>query len=425
MALLDLSKVTETLVTLLLEHIKNSQAWKPRPAPITLVVPDPPDKLTGDQLGVYLYHILEDPSNKNMHSPHEKPQHVRYVPMPLLLFYILNAHSDSESPTGTYTEQLLMGCALKALHEFPVIDDKTKVNGVPILKVAENCFQIELRPVPPEDAIHYWTAGGGALRLAAYYQVSIVMLEPEEPPSRAGRVLLYNVFAFPGEAPRLTSSSNTLTFTLPGENTVREITLRPAQVPFGDTLRLEGTNLADDRTVLLLNRAGWGNPIEVNQTWFPPGTPPVTRESVTAVVQNTAGAQTLVPGIYGALVRVIRSRSTPSGGTRRFEHLSNETPFAISPQISNIVVAPATGVVTISGRLFQDPEILPGALKVYIGETLLEEKATGTLSAGQYRVNSPVQITLELPSGLTSGEYVPFRLIINGAESSPKWIQVP
>ena len=421
---MDLSLITQALVTLLKTHIEASSVWPS--GTILSVVPDPPDKLNGDNtLGVYLYHVQEDPHNKNIQSAWNRPVQTRYEPMPLQLFYAISAHSDLNTPTGTYREQLIMGCTLKALHDFPVIDDDTQVQGTVILPAIihdkENRLQIEMRPIDPDEAIQYWTAGSSPLRLAAYYQVSVVMLDPDEPPSRAGRVLVYNVFAFPGETPHLTSSSNVLTFTLPDEGTPREVRLRPAQVPFGGILHLDGSNLTGDRTTLLLNYADWPQPIEVNSlTW----NLQATSESVQAEIQDTAGAQTLVPGTYRALVQVVRSRPTASGGTRDFSYLSNEAPFAISPRIDLIGVN-VSGLVTIDGRLFQAAGILPEAIKVYVGDEQIVLDTDGTLSAGEYEVVSPIQIRLQLPTGLTPGEWLPLRLIINGAESAPNWVQIP
>ena len=67
-------------------------------------------------------------------------------------------------------------------------------------------------------------------KLSAYYEVSVVLLEPEDTQSRAGRVLAYGVTPLIEGAPRIDSSENTLSFTIPGDPDVREVILRPAQV---------------------------------------------------------------------------------------------------------------------------------------------------------------------------------------------------
>ena len=66
MALLDISQVTRSLLTLIEEHVTASQVWSPA---VTLTVsPGPPDGLSGENtLGWYLYHISEDAGYKKTH----------------------------------------------------------------------------------------------------------------------------------------------------------------------------------------------------------------------------------------------------------------------------------------------------------------------------------------------------------------------
>ena len=79
----------------------------------------------------------------------------------------------------------------------------------------------------------------------------------------------------------------------------------------------------------------------------------------------------------------------------------------------------------MTGRLFDSPGILPDAIKVYVGDEQLSRIEVGSPATGEYIVTTPTEINLQLPAGLPSGDWVPFRLIINGAESAPNWIQVP
>ncbi len=425
MTLLDLSQVTRTLITLLKTHVEASPVWTPGNS--LFVLPDPPDKLEGNNtLGLYLYHITEDPNNKNALPMGGGQPPVRYTPMPLILYYQLNAHSDLPSPTGGFREQLMMGCAMKALHDYPVITDETTIGSTDVmasvLQGRDNRLRIELRPLAADEAVNFWTAGSSPLRLAAYYQVEVMMLEPDEPTSRAGRVLTYNVYAFPGQTPRVDSSANVLAFTVPGEATPRELMLRPAQVPIGDQVRFEGSSLAGDSVALLLNNALWDEPVQVDPIAWAVG---ATAERVTAVVQDSAGPNDVIPGIYGAIVRVTRQRTTSEGLIRNFEYLSNKAPFAISPRIDNITVPTVTGQVTVAGRLFQHPDLPPEAVQVYTGATRLSTGTSGALNPGEFAVDSGVQLQLRLPSGLTPGQLLPFRLIINGAESPPNWIVAP
>jgi hypothetical protein len=425
MTLLDLSQVTRTLVTLLETHIQASPVW-PAATPLT-VSPDPPDRLTGDNtLGLYLYHLAEDPHNKNMLPPGNSQPPIRYTPMPLNLYYQLSAHSDLNTPTGAYREQLMMGCALKALHDYPVITEATHLGATDILAPAlrdrDNRLHIELRPVSPDEAVTFWTAGSSPLRLASYVRVSIVMLEPDEPDSGAGRVLAYNVFAFPSQTPRIDSSANTLIFTVPGEADPREIIVRPAQVPIGGQVHFDGSSLTGDQTAFLLHHALWPAPIEVNPAAW---ALQATAERVSVTVQDTAGPRDIIPGIYGAVVRATRRRPTAAGATRDFEYFSNQSPFAISPRIDGLTAPTPAGDVTVTGRLFQHADLPPDAVAVYLGDTRLTAGAGGALNPAEFAAMSPTQLDFRLPAGLAPGQLLPFRLVINGAESPPRWVITP
>ena len=53
------------------------------------------------------------------------------------------------------------------------------------------------------------------MRLAAYYQVLVVLLEPEESITRAGRVLEYDISIYTGGGPRIDGCENNLSFIIP------------------------------------------------------------------------------------------------------------------------------------------------------------------------------------------------------------------
>lgn len=426
MPLLDVSRVTSTLVRLLDTHINDSPAW---PSAVTLTVsPDPPDRLAGEAtLGVYLYHLAEDPHRKNLPPPAGNGGAVRLVPMGLNLHYQVTPHSDLEDGIGALREQLMLGCAVKALHDFPLVDDTTAIAGTsildPALAGADNRLRIVLQPIPFGEASSYWTAGTHPLRLAAYYEISVVLLEADEPRSRAGRVLQYGVFVGPAESPRLDGSRSTIAFTLPGETAARELEARPAQVAPGGTLVLEGSALTGDETTLLLRSARWDQPVAADAAWALAATP--TR--VTAVAQATASGEDVVPGVYSALIRVRRRRTVADGLVRDFEQPSNATPFVVVPRLTAVSPPQQSGLITITGATFQHADIAPEDVDVYVGETRLTRDAPPPPDppAGAFRIESPTSIRLRLPSGLAAGSTHPLRVIVNGAESAPRWVVAP
>lgn len=423
MALLDISQVTSSLVTLLETHIQASSIW---PGGQTLsVVPDPPDRLAGSNaLGVYLYHIEEDPHNKNMLPVGNSQPPIRYTPMPLLLYYQLSAHSDLDSPTGSFREQLILGAAVKALHDYPVINNETVVGNpsVPVLTGSiidnNNRFSIELRPVTADEAVNFWTAGSSPLRLAAYYRVSVIMLEPELLQSSAAPVLNYELYAFPGKRPFITGSSYEATIQVPGETTSREFSLQPAQVPVGGTFSLRGVNFISDDTTLVITSSDWEEEHEIMPVdWVLQ----VAAWKIQARVPEFAGAREIVPGTYSIAVKTLRNLSGTSGGVYPHSSLSNRTSISIVPRIDSISVPNTNGEFTITGGVFEHSLIAADELKIFINDALLEVGTPGLLNPGEYVVIDASQIVLRLPAVL---DITPpsLRLSIKGAEALTQWV---
>jgi Pvc16 N-terminal domain len=427
MALLDVSKVTETLIELLERRIPTLPEW---PSGVTLdVSPDPPDLLSGQNvLGIYLYHLTEDPGTKNLVPPGGNSPPVAYAPMGLSLHYQLSAHTEGNG-ASTLSEQRMMGMAAKTLHDFPVIDDDTRVGTTQILnqtlRDAGNRLRIALQPVPFGEAVSYWTAGPRPLRLAAYYEVSVIMLEPESATRRPGRVLERAVETFVGGRPRLEGSRSVLTFTPPGQTQPSELEVQPAQASYGGTIELTGTGLAGASTHLALRASRWPEPIVVDDvSWGVVA----TAERVRAVVRQTTGpgGNLVLPGVYGASVRVSRRFGSPPA-QREVEQGSNHTPIVVMPRVDPIPapVPPApANLFTVTGGVFSDPALEPESVEAYFGEARLG-RVNATPGPGQFRVVSPTTLEARLPAGLVSGQSVGFRLIVEGAESEPRWVTVP
>lgn len=432
--LLDISLITQALINLLKTNIESSPAW---PSSLTLgVSPLPPDLLKGDNaLGVYLYHIHEDPGSKNPSDWGSSRPPVRYQPMALNLHYQITAHSEVGEKFNTLREQLIMGLAMKTLHDYPKLDDTTDIGGNKIfpldLQNENNRFHLTLQPIPPNEAVSYWTAGSQPLRLATYYEVTVAMLEPEELKSRTGRVLTYGVYSFVQGAPRLLTSRNIVTFQLPGETALREVTLRPAEVTYDKKAVFQGNNLTAKETRLLLKNPKWSKSLEVDTAWSVDAKPEEVSVTVKKILIQAAPlpALNILPGIYSSQVKVIDERVTSDGVMRRFEKLSNFTPFTITPWVKTLGIPNAAGVLDVEGAIFQDPELVPENVEVYIAETRLTPPVPpivpGVLNPGEFVVKNSTTLQICLPPGLAPGARLPFRLVINNAESEPQWIVVP
>ncbi len=428
MALLDLSLVTETLVNVVRESIEASPAWPAGQVPDVSGLS--PDRLAGNNaLGIYMYHLSEEAALKSQPWPNRPLHPIRYSPMGLNLSYVVCGRSDlSEEGTpnlAPFREQLLMGLAVKALHDNPIIDDDTVVAGVPVMPAAmrggDNKLRIELRHLAPSEAVSYWTAGTLPLRLSAYYEARVVLLEPEEPPTGGGRVLFYQVLTFLGGLPRLVTSRSLIAFTVPGESTPRTVEAQPAQCAYDTELVLVGVNLAGDRVSLLVRAAGWPDPIEADPAWGVAA----SGDRVFATVRATVGPAAVLPGTYSAAVVVVRSFPTPGGPPKEVAQTSNQTPFTIIPGVTALSTVSANGVFTITGGTFQHPQLPPEAVRAFIGDAQLVSGTGGALGPGEFAVLDATHIEARLPAGSLPGRPLPVRILINGAESPPRWVTAP
>jgi len=426
MALLDLSVVTQSLVRYIDASVRASPSWSPG---LSLsVTPEPPDRLAGDRtLGLYLYHVSEDPAlrNEGMHTTEYPP--VRYQPMPVRLYYQLVAHSDLEGDEGTYVEQRMFGLALKALHDMPIITDATVVNGTPAFPPGsemvenDNRLRIELQQVSREEARAAWQVDNTPARLAAYYLVSVVLIEPDEPRRRPGRVLTPGIHVFTQGTPRLASSVASLVVTRPDGKAVT-VDVRPAQAPAGTVVTFEGGALSGGSLVFLLRAPRAEAPTEVDPVaWGLTYTDSEARVEI----QETAGAEDVLPGVHGAIVERRVTRAMPDGTLREVTHRSNEAPFTILPRIDAVSAPDASGIFTVTGHRFQHADLEPNAVSVLVADGLLEAGTAGSLAEGEFAVTGAGTIEVRLPTGLESGRTVPVRVFVNGAESLPRWVVVP
>jgi len=414
MALLDISEVTKAVIAII------TQAFVPVPVgwpPLTQinVLPEPPDKLTTDGLGFYLYHVQENGQYKNLPAPGSDVPPVRYAPLALNLYYQLSANSTINDGTGAYSEQLLMGIAMKALHDNPEIILPNGSDG------SKNRCRISLQPITYNEAVHYWTAGSSPIKLAAYYELTVVLLEPEPIKTYAGRVLRYGAFVFPGGAPRINTTQNSIDVTIPGDAT-RTILLAPAQVSAGQDFDFTGTGFSSDDTTLSLFSPLWTGALAADASWnVQIMGDNLLRVTVpeTVQLQNPVRIINLIPGLYSASVTVVRSLTLPNGLTQQFTNVSNQFPFTITPRIDS-VTGPAANKVTVKGFVFIDPSLNPSEVDVYAGQNRL----TVNSSPG-FTINTATQITIDLPPGFTSGQQVPVRILIAGTESPPEWITIP
>jgi hypothetical protein len=465
MALLDLSRVTSTLTSLLESNI-NLHLQSGGPA--VTVVPTAPNSVgesAQNHLSFYLYHVSEDPYYRNMRGQGNDPPNVAKAPMGLCLYYILTAHHTSNDvEADPLTQQRLMGLALKTFHDIPVITDNTSVDGVnpllpDVLRGRQNSIQTIMRQLSPEDATAFWTRDDLQItRLSAYYEVRVIFLEPERPRSTPGIVLNLGAYLIQIGAPTLATTESRIPFTLPASQGggTQIIVARPARAILDDRagvvpnehrrFDLVGTNLSVGMSrTIVLRHARWTHAnnsvteiavdIAQNADWA------VTVRSDRIGIELSSAlnytdehgspqTETLWPGIYTAEVRVVLRRENLLGHPKEIVSASNHAPFTVAVRIAgHTIVAPNIQVdigdeidltdlnesydtiqVTLDGvvytETFSNPPVAPGEWFRTASAVLLRPHAGLNLAPANPEVHA-------------------FRLVINGAETAPYFIELP
>jgi hypothetical protein len=465
-AILNLFKVTKTLTDLLSQNITKN--IDPSLAGLLNITAIPPERVQNpsNTLSLFLYHIAEDPYYKNAPGPGSDVPGVAAAPMALSLFYILTAHHETESVFDAEIQQKLMGYAIKTLHDFPVVTNRTRINGTAILDpdFGTDTIQIILRPVTPEDALNFWSSEDTrTARLSAYYEVRVVMLEPEPPRTMPGIVLNLGTFLFQLGSAHLERSQSVVRFRLPVRNggSIHEVEATSARVtldssitppPAHNRMTIVGTNLTGGTSRSLALK----NPIWAN---LPGPVGPITQVAIDATlnpgwsvdfqtdriavklaptlqhVKPDGAAVTLavLPGFYTALERSIMDQQIVNNELKQIVASSNEVSFAVSPRIVSHDPPDAAGNVQINlGPEFDplDPNLEGDAIQVIVdGDVYARVSADPPGTPGQFFVtNAPsnlIRIRPRFPVAVVQPQAHACRVVVNGAESAPFWIELP
>jgi hypothetical protein len=460
MPLLDLSGVTRTLARLLEFNILRLEGLT------VTVTPESPEQVDDatSTLSLHLYHIAEEAGYENLPGPGSDVPNIAANPLALRLYYILTAHHDSgNEESDAFTRQHILGLALKTMHDFPVITDATEIGPQqvfhPIMRNGNNRLDVILRPVTPEDALAFWSAEDTrTTRVSGYYEVRVVLLQPERPRTQPGIVLSIGQFLIQLGTPQIDCSRNVVRFRLPltaggGEQAIETSPARASLDAGGppgqpnNRVELLGTNLAAglERTLLLRN-ALWTtdgfDPVELDPDLNPAWNVVFHTDRVVLdvqpqlLVEDGAGGTVVLdvrPGSYSVALRVVQDQAIVQGQLKRITATSNETVLFVTPRILGPVpVVPAGDTIALDvGAEFDllDPAFPAGALSLVV-EGFVYEQAGGPPAEGEFQatsvpsVSNTVTFDPVFPTAVTAPEARACRLIVNGAESPPFWVEL-
>lgn len=461
MAWPNLFLVTQTLMDLLTQNI--TQNLDESLTGMLTVTAIPPERVQNpsNTLSLFLYHIAEDPYYKNALGAGNDVPNVANSPMALSLFYIITAHHvTEENMFDAETQQRLMGFVLKTFHDFPVVTDGTEINNIQILdddlKGQGNSLQIIMRPVTAEDAIAFWSSEDDrTARLSAYYEVRVVMLETEEPKTMPGTVLNLGAFLVQLGTPHFDCSQSVVNFSLPastGISNVQRIEAAPARVSTdvgnplspNNHLVLRGTNLAigKSRTLVLKNalwaKQGFETVVidpALNLAWsLDFRSDRIELDIAPTLTLDALPSLTLFPGAYTASLRVVKDEKVILNQLKQINDSSNEVAFFIAPRITGITPTSPGPDKRITAEIEPTFDLTHGAgtdqqleIQVVMAGQTFERKnfdpSPQSAADNDGRFEVAVNSVTFQAFDISPGDH-PFRLIVNGAESAPFWIEL-
>lgn len=414
MTLIDMSRVTSAMLSTIQQGVSISTAWAPNPAPPVEAIP--PESMAGEGLCWFLYAVGENAVVATLPGPPAGK------PLGVDMFFQLTAHGAANPPTtvSTQREQLLLGLAMKTLHEHPRLEAGLAVGGLDIFASAglpsENSLGVELLKLEPDQAVAWWTASPASVRAAAYYRVSVALLQ-EAPATISGPpVLQPEVFGFAGLAPHIATTRSHHEITRPGSAPVRFVS-SPATVEIGGRFEIAGIGFGPT-PVVSIRGEGWG---AAQQLSGATGRVVDGIDTLEASIDARVGGESVVPGMLRVAVVRHEDKLLSDGSTRRFDHASNDTAVSVLPSIDAINF----GIrIRITGGPFQDPRIDPTGVRLLLDADELG-LVGGPPGPGEFRVIDRTRFDFSPAAPQTSGAVVRLRVLVNGAENSPYWYVAP
>ncbi len=465
MPLLDLSQTTVALQRLL---NFNMPLLEPTLGGTLSISTLPPEQVVGaaNVLSLYCYHVSPDGSNRFRPQQHSGSRPIATSPLTLVLNYILTAHTVVDSDFNALAEQRLLGYAMKTMHDYPVIDDSTRVAGQIVLpdeiRGQNNSFSITQLQLTPGEALNFWANESQiTVKPSCYYEVTAAEIAADPPTRLPGLVLSVGSYVMPRNAPAINATSSQVHFIPPPSvgGAPASLTASPARVgpvtaapPAVNRLTLTGRAFAVGTAQrLVLTHPNWarqfpGGRIPVDMALNTPQgwALDIADDSVMVTMGNALMAAppdggpavglALYPGIYSIGWEVDR-RFDRDGITHTVAERANTCPFIVAPHIAATVRDNGTGRVTLDlggtwlltrGRPAPPDPTLAPELDIQLSvNSRPYTQVTGPLTdPGTFVIADHSLTYAPDPADNTPGEYA-LRVVVDGADAQPFWLVIP
>lgn len=368
-------------------------------APVGVTVA-PPDVevagVAGPRLNLYLYQVKEDGYLRNQELPGTThPGSNGFPPLSLQLNYLLTAYGSSETAQdGDLEAQLILGDAMRVLHDFPMLTEGLEITRPAVGPVGQPLLdptllgefervKITLDQATVGDFVKIWGALPQAnFRRSASYSASIVQIESRRASRAALPVRERIVHVLPFERPHI-------------DEVFREPPIGGVRSPSaeaGETLRIAGANLAADRIAVRIGA-------EDAQVLS------VRDDQVDVLVPATLPA-----GLHA--VRVVHDLELGNPPVAHRGYDSNAAAFQLVPRIVDIDPASAASGQLVTFEL-QPPMEAKQDVRLLLGDRTV--RATPLAPGGP----PSALAEFDLPSGadaIAPGTYLA-RIRVDGAES--------
>ena len=324
---LAIASVTHALRNLLQEGLNQSEISHL----VMEVTTHKPDKMESEGaninngLNLYLYMVTPNQGWRNHAFPshNARGDRISSPPLALDLHYMLNPYG-----TGGLGLEMVMGVALQALHEMPVLarqdirayleqDLSDMFPNNPFLLstsgLAEQIEQIKISPesLNTEEITRLWTAFGAKYQLCAFYKASVLLIESKKSKKAALPVKESKVYVQPFIQPVIHEVSSIA----PDETIPQKL----QKILPGHSLVIKGSNLKGSLTSVFLSG------IEVGQNDFTT----FNSQQIAFPVPTTLKA-----GIHG--VQVIQKLMMGDPATVHTGSSSNVEAIVLSPEINGV-----------------------------------------------------------------------------------------